>query len=306
MRRRVMASGLLLLLVLLGAWLWTPDLDRAALEARHARGPADFVEVAGLRLHVRDDGPKDAPAVLMLHGFGASLHTWEDWAQALAPRHRVIRFDLPAAGLTGADPGGDYSDERSIQLMAALMDRLGVAQASVVGHSMGGRIAWRFAAAQPQRVDRLVLVAPDGFASPGFEYGKAPEVGAAVELMRHVLPRMLVTMSLQPAYADPAQMTDERATRYHELLRAPGVRAGLIERMRQLVLRDPVPLLQTIAAPTLLLWGERDGMVPAANAQDYLRVMPRARLVLLPAVGHIPQEEGGAPALAAVQGFLAE
>ncbi len=301
-----MASGLLLLLVLLGAWLWTPDLDRAALEARHARGPADFVEVAGLRLHVRDDGPKDAPAVLMLHGFGASLHTWEDWAQALAPRHRVIRFDLPAAGLTGADPGGDYSDERSIQLMAALMDRLGVAQASVVGHSMGGRIAWRFAAAQPQRVDRLVLVAPDGFASPGFEYGKAPEVGAAVELMRHVLPRMLVTMSLQPAYADPAQMTDERATRYHELLRAPGVRAGLIERMRQLVLRDPVPLLQTIAAPTLLLWGERDGMVPAANAQDYLRVMPRARLVLLPAVGHIPQEEGGAPALAAVQGFLAE
>ena len=301
-----MASGLLLLLALLGAWLWTPDLDRAGLEARHARSPADFVEVAGIRVHLRDDGPKDAPAVLMLHGFGASLHTWEAWAQALVPRHRVIRFDLPAAGLTGADPSGDYSDERSIQLIAALMDRLGVARASVVGHSMGGRIAWRFAAAQPQRVHRLVLVAPDGFASPGFEYGKAPEVGPMVELMRHVLPRVLVTMSLQPAYADPAQMTGERATRYHELLRAPGVRDGLIERMRQLVLRDPVPILQTIAAPTLLLWGERDAMVPAANAQDYLRVMPRARLLLLPAVGHIPQEEGGSAALAAVQGFLAE
>ena len=301
-----MASGLLLLLVLLGAWLWTPDLDRAELEARHARGPADFVQVAGLRLHVRDDGPRDAPAVVMLHGFGASLHTWEDWAQALSVRHRVIRFDLPAAGLTGADPGGDYSDERSIQVVTQLMDKLGVARASVVGHSMGGRIAWRLAAAQPQRVQRLVLVAPDGFASPGFEYGKAPEVGVAVELMRHVLPRMLVTMSLKPAYADPAQMTDERATRYHELLRAPGVRPGLIDRMRQLVLRDPVPMLQTIAAPTLLLWGERDAMVPAANAQDYLRVMPRARLVLLPGVGHIPQEEGGAAALAAVQAFLAE
>lgn len=301
-----MASGLLLLLVLLGAWLWTPDLDRAELEARHARGPADFVQVAGLRLHVRDDGPRDEPAVVMLHGFGASLHTWEDWAQALSVRHRVIRFDLPAAGLTGADPGGDYSDERSIQIVTQLMDKLGVARASVVGHSMGGRIAWRLAAAQPQRVQRLVLVAPDGFASPGFEYGKAPEVGALVELMRHVLPRAVVTMSLKPAYADPAQMTDERATRYHELLRAPGVRPGLIDRMRQLVLRDPVPMLQTIAAPTLLLWGEQDAMVPAANAQDYLRVMPRARLVLLPAVGHIPQEEGGAAALAAVQGFLDE
>ncbi len=299
-------ATILLLLALAAAWLWTPDKDRADLEARYARGPADFVTVAGIRLHVRDDGPKDAPAVLLLHGFGASLHTWEPWAQALAPRHRVIRFDLPASGLTGPDPSGDYSDERSMQLVAALMDARGVARATLVGHSMGGRIAWRFAAAQPQRVERLVLLAPDGFASPGFEYGKPPEVGAGVELMRHVLPRPLLTMSLKPAYADPAQMTDERATRYHDLLLAPGVRAGLIDRMRQVVLRDPVPILKTITAPTLLIWGDRDAMVPLANAQDYLQALPRSRLVTLPGVGHLPQEEAAATALAALQAFLAE
>ncbi len=299
-------ATILLLLALAGAWLWTPDKDRADLEARYARGPADFVTVAGIRLHVRDDGPKDAPAVLLLHGFGASLHTWEPWAQALAPRHRVIRFDLPASGLTGPDPSGDYSDERSMQLVAALMDARGVARATLVGHSMGGRIAWRFAAAQPQRVERLVLLAPDGFASPGFEYGKPPEVGAGVELMRHVLPRPLLTMSLKPAYADPAQMTDERATRYHDLLLAPGVRAGLIDRMRQVVLRDPVPILKTITAPTLLIWGDRDAMVPLANAQDYLQALPRSRLVTLPGVGHLPQEEAAATALVALQAFLAE
>lgn len=299
-------ATILLLLALAGAWLWTPDLDRTELEARYARGPADFVQVAGIRLHVRDDGPKDAPALVLLHGFGASLHTWEPWAQALAARHRVIRFDLPAAGLTGPDPSADYSDERSMQLIAALMDTLGVGRATLVGHSMGGRMAWRFAAAQPQRVERLVLLAPDGFASPGFEYGQAPKVGAGVTLMRHVLPRPLVTMSLKPAYADPAQMTDERATRYHELLLAPGVRAGLIDRMRQLVLRDPVPLLQTITVPTLLIWGDRDAMVPVAHAQDYLQAMPRARLVTLAGVGHLPQEEAADVSLAALLAFLGE
>jgi pimeloyl-ACP methyl ester carboxylesterase len=113
-------------------------------------------------------------------------------------------------------------------------------------------------------------------------------------------------MSLKPAYADPAQMTEERVTRYHELLRAPGVRAGLIDRMRQVVLRDPVPLLQTIDAPTLLIWGDRDAMVPVANAQDYLKAFPRARLVTLPGVGHLPQEEATDAALAALQAFLAE
>lgn len=87
--------------------LWTPDLDRATPEARYFDGQSSYIEIDGTRLHVRDSGPRGAPAVLLLHGFGASLHTWEPWAQALAARYRVIRIDLPGAGLTGADPTGD-------------------------------------------------------------------------------------------------------------------------------------------------------------------------------------------------------
>lgn len=299
--------GLLLLAALLmGGLLYTPDLPQADLEARYAAAPSAFVQAAGLRVHVRDSGPKDAPAVILLHGFGSSLHTWEPWAQALSADRRVIRFDLAGSGLSGPDPTGDYSDARSVQIIAALMDGLGVQRASLVGHSMGGRIAWRFAAAYPQRLDKLVLVAPDGFASPGFEYGKAPEVGATVRLMRYVLPRPLLTMSLKPAYADPAQMTDERATRYHELMLAPGVRGAMIQRMEQMVLPEPTPMLRSIQAPTLLLWGEQDAMIPVANAQDYLKVMPNVRLVTLPKVGHLPQEEATEASLAAVVAFLHE
>jgi pimeloyl-ACP methyl ester carboxylesterase len=290
--------------LLAGYWLWTPDKDRATLEARYSNPATDFVEAAGLRLHVRDSGPKDAPAVILLHGFGGSLHTWERWAPVLSRDHRVIRFDLPGAGLTGADPSGDYTDARSLRVLSALMDRLGIRHASVIGHSMGGRIAWRFAAENPARVDKLVLISPDGFASPGFEYGKKPQVPATVRLMQYVLPRPILRMSLAPAYADPAVMTEELVTRYYDMILAPGVRASMIARMEQSVLQDPVPMLHRIGAATLILWGEKDAMIPVSNAADYVRALPKATLVTLPGVGHLPQEEAPDASLQAVTAFL--
>jgi pimeloyl-ACP methyl ester carboxylesterase len=289
----------------LGLWLWTPDKSRAELEARYATAPTDFVEAAGVRLHVRDTGRKDAPAVILLHGFGASLHTWEPWAVPLSEHLRVIRYDLTGAGLTGADPTGDYTDERAMQLLIALMDRLGIASASIVGHSMGGRVAWRFAAEHPDRVDRLVLVAPDGFASPGFEYDKKPDVPAMMDLMRYVLPKTLLRMNLAPAYADSAKLTDAVVTRYHDLMVAPGVRGALLERLRQVVRRDPIAKLASIQAPVLLMWGEKDAVIPATNAADYQKALKQSTLVTFPDVGHIPQEEAPDASLPALRAFLA-
>ncbi len=299
-----MAPLLLIALLLGGVWLWTPDEDRSALEARYATPPSRFVEVAGLRLHLRDSGPRDAPALVLLHGFGDSLLGWEAWAQDLQADFRVVRIDLPGAALTGSDPAGDYSDEHAVQLLLALMDQLGLARASFIGHSMGGRIAWRFAAEQPQRVQRLVLLAPDGFASPGFEYGKTPEFGPGLGLMAFVLPRVAVRLSLAPAYADPGRITDEAVDRLWHLVRAPGVRDAMLVRLRGWVPQDPTARLGRITAPTLLLWGEQDAMIPVANAQDYLRAIPNARLVTLPGVGHLPQQEAPAASLPAVRDFL--
>ncbi len=287
-----------------GIWLWTPDRPRSALEARYLNAPTDTVEAAGVRLHVRDSGRKDAPVVILLHGFGASLHTWEAWAQALAADFRVIRFDLPGAGLSTPDPTGDYTDARSLQVLAALMNHLGVPRASLVGNSIGGRIAWRFASEHPDRVDKLVLVAPDGFASPGFEYGKAPEVPAVLGLMRYALPKAVLRMNLAPAYGDPAALTDALLTRYHDLMLAPGAREAMLARMAQTVLQDPVPLLQRIKAPVLLVWGEKDAMIPFANAADYTKALAHSSVVSFPALGHVLQEEAPAVTLAPVRAFL--
>lgn len=287
----VITLVVVLVLALVAFLLWTPDRDRASLEAEYLRSPADLVDVAGTRLHVRDSGPRDAPAVVLLHGFGSSLQTWDAWAADLDRDHRVIRYDLPGFGLTGRDPTGDYTDERSIAILLALLDQLGVARATIVGNSMGGRIAWRFAAAHPERLHKLVLISPDGFASPGAPYGATPDVPLLMRALPYVLPSVMLRASLAPAYADPKVMTDTLYTRYRDMMLAPGVRQAIVDRMGQQKLLDPVPLLETIQAPTLLLWGEKDAMIPFGNAADYLAALPHARLAPLPAVGHLPQEE---------------
>ncbi len=305
----IIAGALLVIAVIAAVWLWTPDRDRTTLEAKYLASPGDMIDVgvapvATAKLHVRDTGRKDAPTLILLHGFGASLHTWEPRALALSDEFRVIRFDLPGSGLSPPDPTADYTDARSLQLLNALMDTLDVKRATLIGNSMGGRIAWSFAARFPERVDKLVLISPDGFASPGFEYGKKPDVSAMVRLMRYALPKPLLTMSLKPAYADPKVMTDALATRYHDLMLAPGARDAMIARMEQVVLTEPTQWLRKIQAPTLLLWGEQDAMIPFANSAEYMKAIADAKLVSLPGMGHLPHEEDPVRSLVPVRAFL--
>jgi pimeloyl-ACP methyl ester carboxylesterase len=285
-------------------WLWTPDKPRADLEARYAQPPSRFVTVEGVRFHLRDTGPRDAPAVLLLHGFGSSLHTWDAWAALLQAERRVIRLDLPGFGLTGADPTGDYGDNRAAALLAALLDALGVARADVIGSSMGGRIAWRFAAERPGRVRRLVLMAPDGFASAGFEYDKPIGISPLMRALPFTLPMPLLRAGVAPAYADAASLTPEALERYRDMMLAPGVRGAILDRMRVHALVRPEPHLRRITAPVLLLWGAEDRMVPAAHAADYAAVLRDSRTVVLPRLGHVPMEEAPAVSLAPVLDFL--
>ncbi|WP_201445685.1 alpha/beta fold hydrolase [Belnapia sp. F-4-1] len=301
----VIAVMLGVLLVGGAIWLYNPDRPRAALERRWAPPPSQFVEAAGMRLHIRDIGPRDGPTVLLVHGFASSLHTWETWAPLLEDRFRVVSLDLPGFGLTGPDPTSDYSDERSIAVLAALMDRLGIGEAALVGSSMGGRIAWRFAAAEPARVSKLVLMAPDGFASLGREYGRAPErLPWLMRLLPYTAPKPLLRRTMQNAYAAPGVLTDAVVDRYHAMLLAPGVRRAILDRVLQTRLVPPEPILATIHMPVLLLWGERDGAVPASHASDYEHALPNARTVILPGVGHVPMEEAPEASARVLRAFL--
>ena len=306
MKSAKMITLTLLLTVLIagGAWLYTPDKSRPVLEAKYLSASDEYRLVARIRLRMRESGRQDAPVVILLHGFGASLETWEAWAKCLSADYRVVRFDLPGFGLTGPDPTGDYSDRRTLDVLTALIDQLDVERVSLVGNSLGGRIAWKFAAAYPSRLSKLILISPDGFASPGLEYGKKPELPFLVRLLPYILPKALVRSSLAPAYGDPKNLTDGSLTRYRDLMLAPGVRDAMVARMGQIMLEDPTPLLRRIEAPTLILWGKEDAMIPFSNAADYVRDIPHATLLALPEVGHVPFEEAPEASIKPVEQFL--
>jgi pimeloyl-ACP methyl ester carboxylesterase len=192
-------GGVLITAILI--WAWAPDKNRADLEKIYAPAPSAFIKVLDMRVHYRDLGPlvatKTAPQTLIfLHGFGSSLHTWDAWAPSLAQNYRVVSLDLPGFGLTGANPSGDYSDAFVMQLLSAFTDQLGIQSAVWIGNSMGGRYAWEMAVAHPQRVDKLVLISPDGFASKGsvaavplwdWELGQGSGQGSGLGEVGHLL-----------------------------------------------------------------------------------------------------------------------
>lgn len=301
---RRLGMGALLLAISL-ALAWTPDKTEQVLLQSHSRPGAARLLVQQQPVFVQDSGPREAPVVLLLHGFGASLQTWDDWTTALQDHWRVIRLDIPGFGLSGPAVNQDYSDAADVARVIALLDQLGVQQVIIAGHSMGGRIAWNLAAAHPERVSKLVLLAPDGFPDPKAKSDKTYEVPTLMGLMPYSLPQWALRMGgVAPAFADQRKLTPQLMQRYHDMVLAPGVRGAMLERMRQTRNSDPVARLQSIQVPTLLLWGEKDAFIPVSNAQDYLKAMPQARLVTLPGVGHVLHEEAPQTSVQAVLDFL--
>ena len=284
--------------------LWTPDLERAELEKRYVASSPQMLDVDGLKVHYKETGPQAAPALLLMHGFGSSLQAWDDWSLKLEQKYRVIRLDLPGFGLTGASPANDYSEEKDLAILTHFADKLGLEKFSIIGHSMGGKMAWTLAASQPERVQALVLMAPDGFPEAK-DFGTKPyEVPVVTGLIKYFLPKYLVRKSIEPAFAEADALSDARVNRYYDMLRAPGVRAAILERSNQTIYTDPVPRLKAIKAPTLLIWGEQDQMIPSTNAKSYANVLSNSTTVLVPKLGHLLQEEQPEKGLTAVMQFL--
>jgi pimeloyl-ACP methyl ester carboxylesterase len=169
---------------------------------------------------------------------------------------------------------------------------------------MGGKIAWTFAAAHAERVKALVLMAPDGFPQPEAIGTKPYAMPAIMGVMKYSLPKYFVRKSIEPAFVDLNELDDKLVNRYHDMLRAPGVRAAILSRANQTIYTDPVPRLKQIKAPTLLIWGEEDKMIPSSNAKSYAAVLENSETVLIPKLGHLLHEEHAELGLAKVTEFL--
>jgi pimeloyl-ACP methyl ester carboxylesterase len=287
-----------------------PDRSVEQLAPRWAPPPSTFIDAAGLRVHVRDEGaPHDPTPIVLLHGTGASLHTWDGWARRLRRDHRVVRFDLPGFGLTGPTPDGVYSIERYVETVIAVADRLGIERFVLAGNSLGGYAAWATAVLHPERIDRLILVDAAGYPVQSqsvplaFRIARMPVLGP---LLGQGLPRSVIERSVRDVYGDPSKVTPELVDRYFDLATRTGNRAALVARFEQTQPGRLAGRVPELRVPTLILWGGKDRLIPLENGERFAREIPGGRLVLFDGLGHVPQEEDPDGTVAAVLQFLQE
>lgn len=295
-RRIVIGLGVVLTVLLAR----TPDLPKDYLERKYARPPSTtLVLPSGARVHYRDEGSPAAPALLLLHGSNSSLHTWEPWARFLSTTFRVVSVDLPGHGLTGPVPGDDYSVDGMVVFVEEFRKKLGLQHFHLAGNSMGGNVSFRYAIAHPGVVDKLILIDASGV-NHLLPSNKQPEVPIGLRLLRmpgvnliasFTTPRSFAEKTTHAVFRDQSLVTEEMIDRYYELLLYPGNRRATRLRATSNPGTSAADRLGEIRAPTLILWGESDKLVPVEAAEIFHARIPGSRVVVYPDVGHLPMEE---------------
>lgn len=284
-------------------WSATRGLDPATLEARYALPTDQFIDVDGLRVRVRTEGPKDAPMLVLLHGFTFSLESFDGWAQTLSKTRRVIRYDLAGHGLTGPDAQKRYAIAERVAFHEKVMNALGVDKADLAGNSLGGLIAWRYAAAHPDRVGRLILIDSGGYSINGV--GDTPvEAPAPMKAFLLTAPAAGVATAFGAIYGDDAKITPARLSLARDMMRRRGNGQAAIEHIAEFTLPDPTAELAKVTAPTLILWGEADAFIPLDHADKFRDTIADSVLKTYPGAGHAPHEEIVAETIEDATAFL--
>lgn len=287
---------------------WVPERSVAELRPRWGGPPSIFLDIDGMQVHVRDEGPRDDQSpIVLLHGFGSSLHAWDGWAQALRDKRRIVRLDLPGFGLTGPTPDGVYGLGRDMRVTLAVLDKLGIARVVLGGNSLGGAVAWRTALAHPERVEKLILVDAGGYP----QHATSMPIGMRILrlpglswLMQHTLPKSLVEQGFRNVFGDPSRVTPEMVERSIELTAREGNRRAILDRGSQRRPSTAYERIPEIKIPTLIVWGGRDRLIPPDDAERFHRDIEGSVLAVFDDLGHAPEEEDPVRTVAAVKRFL--
>lgn len=288
-----------------GAWAYSQWLARRSEDlAPDVLGrPGSMIHVDGVGIHYIERG-HGWPLVL-IHGLGESIYNFRHNIPALAERFRVLALDLKGFGFSDRPPDADYSLASQAQLVRNFMIRLGVQQASVLGHSMGGAIAMRLAANFPERVERLILVTSghNGRLVPGWAGSllAQPLVEGLVVFALHN--RTLRETLWRTGCYDPAVLTPDVKEAYYQPSRIQGSARAIAKVLGDMARERPVDLAR-VHQPALLLWGAEDQWLRLSHAKRLLQALPNAELQIIDRARHMVLEERAEEANRAIVSFL--
>ena len=299
--------GVLVALVVAVIVLAEQDKKLETLLPIYANTASKFIPVLGMNVHYRIEGnASDSVPLVLIHGTSASLHTWDSLTLLLKDKKKIIRFDLPAFGLTGPNPANTYNADVYNIFVDSVLEKLNVKSCIVAGNSLGGSIAWHYALYNPSRVEQLILLDASGYpkknekGSLGFKIASIPVVN---NLLLWVTPKFLIKKSLEGVFVDKNKINEESINRYHDLLLREGNRKAALSIFKAGFKPNPAPI-KTITKPTLIIWGDQDQLINVSNAYLFNKDIKGSKLVVLQNVGHAPMEETPTKVAAEIAAFL--
>jgi len=296
------------LMILMVTFFGYRDIPLEDLKAKYATVPSEFISVDGMDVHYRDEGEAmDSIPIVLVHGTGSSLHTFNDWTTQLIVDHRVVRMDLPAYGLTGPFPHKNYSIDNYVIFLKEFLMALGINKCVLAGNSLGGGIAWNFTTEYPNMVEALILIDASGYPFEpksvpiAFKLAQTPVIK---NIIAFITPRFVVKTSIENVYADKTKVSMELVDRYFELTLREGNRREFVDRFMNTQDTSSYQKINLIKQKTLVLWGEQDQLIPLKIARQFHKDLRNSTLVILKDVGHIPMEERPVQSLKPVIAFL--
>ncbi len=267
------------------------DIPLAELKTKYCNSSSQFMEIDGLNVHYRIEG-QGRPLVL-IHGTGSCLQTWDGWIDSLKGDFKVIRLDMPGFGITGPRADKDYSIHQYVSFLHKFLTKLDIDTCSIAGNSLGGEIVWSYAAAYPANVSNLILIDPAGFYLKGgqsafsvFSLAKYKWLAAVIGQLDT---KILVNRTLNDVYFDDSKITEAKRIMYHDMSLRAGNRQAFTDRVQQID-KEQKPNLAPITARTLLMWGREDQLLSIILASNF-RAIKNIKEIDYDKVGHSPQEE---------------
>jgi pimeloyl-ACP methyl ester carboxylesterase len=255
------------------------------------------VDVDGTPVNYVDVGSGDEEPVVLVHGLGGQWQNWLENIPALGQERRVLALDLPGSGLTPEPVDGEISIPGYGRCVDSFCDRLGLGQVALVGNSMGGYVTAETAIQFPERVSRLTLVSAagissaDAFRAPILTFGRIATALATNTAARHrrLAARPITRhMSLLLVARHPRLLKPDFA--YEGFYKGAG-KGGFDDALRACLDYDFRDRLPEVKVPTLIVWGEKDSIIPVRDADEFERLIDDSRKVVMTDTGHIPMAE---------------